>query len=135
MNGRYPIALHILTLLKKTEQELLSSEYIADSININPALARKEISNLRNHGFIESKEGKGGGYILAKSAKQITLADIYNTLREPHILGVAKNTPNPDCPVGKQINKKIEELYDDLDKAFLAKLETVTLEDFSNRFE
>ena len=134
MNGRYPIALHILTLLSKTEQELISSEYIAGSININPALARKEISNLRNHGFIESKEGKGGGYSLAKPAKQITLADIYRAVKEPHVLGLAKNSPNPDCPVGKQINKNIEALYGDLDQALLAKLETKTLEDFSNKF-
>jgi Rrf2 family protein len=135
MNGRYPIALHILTMLSKTEQELISSEYIAGSININPALARKEISNLRNHGFIESKEGKGGGYSLAKPARQITLADIYQAVKEPHVLGLAKNSPNPDCPVGKQINKNIEELYEDLDRAFLAKLETKTLEDFTNQFD
>lgn len=134
MNGRYPIALHILTLLSKTETELMSSDYIAGSININPALARKEISNLRNHGFIDSKEGKGGGYSLAKPARQITLADIYRAVKEAHVLGVAKNTPNPDCPVGKQINKNIEELYEELDQAFLAKLETKTLEDFSNQF-
>jgi Rrf2 family protein len=121
-------------LLSKTNEELLSSEYIAGSININPALARKEISNLRNHGFIESKEGKGGGYSMAKAANQITLADIYNAVKDTHVLGVAKNTPNPDCPIGKQINKNIEELYTDLDKAFIAKLETKTLEDFSNQF-
>ncbi|MBS1503518.1 MAG: Rrf2 family transcriptional regulator [Bacteroidetes bacterium] len=134
MNGRYPIALHILTLLNKTKSELLSSDYIAGSININPALVRKEISNLRKHGFIASKEGKGGGYSIAKPGSQITLADIYNAVKEPHILGVAKNTPNPDCAIGKQINKNIEELYIDLDTAFIAKLGTITLEDFSNKF-
>jgi len=134
MNGRYPIALHILTLLAKTDQELLSSEYIAGSININPALARKEISNLRKHSFIESKEGKGGGYSLAMPASQITLADIYRAVKDSHVLGVAKNTPNPDCPIGKQINQNIEQLYNELDTAFIVKLETKTLEDFSNQF-
>ena len=134
MNGRYPIALHILTLLAKTEQELLSSEYIAGNININPALARKEISNLRNHGFIESKEGKGGGYSLAKPASRITLADVYRAVKNAHVLGMAKNEPNPACPIGKQINKNIEQLYNELDTAFIAKLETKTLEDFSNQF-
>ena len=70
MNGRFPIAVHILTLLSKSEGELLSSDYIAGSININPALARKEISNLRNHDLITSKEGKSGGYSLGKPANQ-----------------------------------------------------------------
>jgi len=135
MNGRFPIALHILTLLSKTGDELMSSDYIAGSININPALARKEISNLRNLGLISSKEGKSGGYVLAKAATQITLADVYHAVKNQPVLGTAKNTPNPDCSVGKQINKKLDELYDDLDKTLLKKLGSITIEDFANKFD
>ena len=135
MNGRFPIAIHILTLLDKANGELCSSDLIAGSININPALARKEISNLRNHGLIISKEGKNGGYVLAKGAKQITLADVYSAVKEHPVLGVAKNTPNPDCPVGKQINKNIDTLYADLDEVLLKKLSTTTLADFSDQFD
>ena len=134
MNGRFPIAIHILTLLSKTDGELLSSEYIAGSININPALARKEISNLRNHGLISSKEGKSGGYSLSKPSGQITLADAYEAVRSQPVLGTAKNDPNPDCPVGKQINKNIDSLYADLDKTLLKKLSSISLADFSNQF-
>lgn len=135
MNGRFPIAVHILTLLSKAGSELLSSDYIAGSININPALARKEISNLRNLGLITSKEGKSGGYSLGTSAKQITLADVYLAVKNQPVLGVAKNTPNPDCPVGKQISKKIDQLYDELDKTLLKKLGSISIEDFSNQFD
>ncbi|HTD40839.1 MAG TPA: Rrf2 family transcriptional regulator [Mucilaginibacter sp.] len=135
MNGRFPIAVHILTLLSKAGDELLSSDYMAGSININPALARKEISNLRNLGLITSKEGKSGGYSLGKSAKQITLADVYLAIKNQPVLGVAKNTPNPDCPVGKQINKNIDQLYADLDKTLLKKLGSISIEDFSNQFD
>ena len=119
MNGRFPIALHILTLLSRAGDELMSSDYIAGSININPALARKEIGNLRNLGLISSKEGKSGGYVLAKPATQITMADVYEAVKNQPVLGVAKNTPNPDCPVGKQINQKLDELYKNLDKTLL----------------
>ncbi len=135
MNGRFQIAVHILTLLSKANCELLSSDYIAGSININPALARKEISNLRNYGLITSKEGKSGGYGLNKSSGQITLADIYQAVRNQPFLGLAKNSPNPDCPVGKQINKNIDSLYADLDKTLFTKLKTITLADFSEKFD
>ncbi len=135
MNGRFPIAVHILTLLSKADGELLSSDYIAGSININPALARKEISNLRNHGLIASKEGKNGGYSLGKPANQISLADVYLLVKTQPLLGIAKNTPNPDCPVGKQINKNIDELYADVDKTILKKLGSIHIADFSNRFD
>ena len=135
MNGRFPIALHILTLLSKTGDELMSSDYIAGSININPALARKEIGNLRNLGLISSKEGKSGGYVLAKPATQITMADVYEAVKNQPVLGVAKNTPNPDCPVGKQINQKLDELYKNLDKTLLEKLGSITIENFANQFD
>lgn len=135
MNGRFPIAVHILTLLSKADGELLSSDYIAGSININPALARKEISNLRNHGLIASKEGKSGGYSLGKSANQISLADVYVLVKNQSVLGTAKNTPNPDCTVGKQINKNIDELYADLDETILKKLGSISIADFSSRFD
>jgi Rrf2 family protein len=134
MNGRFPIAVHILTLLSKADNELLSSDYIASSITINPALARKEISNLRNYGLIISREGKSGGYSLSKPPQQITLADVYESVKNQPVLGAAKNTPNPDCPVGKQISKNIDRLYADLDQTLLTKLGTVSLADFSKQF-
>ena len=65
-NGRFSISLHILTLLDQGKDELLSSECLAGSININPVLVRKEIANLKKHGLVESKEGKAGGFTLGK---------------------------------------------------------------------
>jgi len=82
---------------------LLASEYIVGSINANPALVRKELSNLRNYGLILSKERKSGGYSLGKPAQQIKLSDVYQSVKKQPILGQAKNLPKPDYPVGKQI--------------------------------
>ena len=76
-NTRFSISLHILTLLARAEDELLSSEYIAGSININPVLVRKELINLRNQGLVASREGKNGGSYLNKPARDIYLSDIY----------------------------------------------------------
>jgi Rrf2 family protein len=135
MNGRFPIAVHVLTLLSKAGDELLSSDYLAGSIAINPALARKEISNLRNFGLVTSKEGKAGGYSLGKASTLITLADVYLACKTQPVLGLAKNSPNPDCPVGKQIGKKIDQLYADLDKTLLKKLGSISIEDFGSQFD
>jgi Rrf2 family protein len=132
-NGRFATALHILTLLARQEQELLSSEYIAGSININPVLVRKEISNLRNYGLIQSREGKNGGSSLAKPAAKILLSDIYKAVRQTALLG-RSNDPNPNCPVGKNINTHIQNLYEEAEEALTRKLGTLTLADFTNRF-
>ena len=134
MNGRFQIAMHILTLVDKADNGLLSSEYIAGSININPALVRKELSNLRNYGLIASKEGKGGGYSLGKPAELVKLSEVYDAVRQQPVLGHAKNLPNPACPVGKQINTHLANLNKEMDATLLRKLGNITLADFSKQF-
>jgi|SRR6478609_3263556 Rrf2 family protein len=134
MNSRFSISLHILTLLDYAGDELKSSGYLADSININPVLVRKEISNLKKHGLVESKEGKTGGFSLSKPSKQILLSDIYEAVRQSPILGAQKNKPNPKCPVGKQIHKHMDTLYADAEDALVKRLAKTTLADFTKKF-
>ncbi|WP_428330955.1 Rrf2 family transcriptional regulator [Mucilaginibacter sp.] len=135
MNGRFQIAIHILTLLCRADDELLSSDYIAGSININPALVRKEISNLRNHQLIISKEGKNGGYSLGKPASQIRLSAIFKAVKQGAVLGQAKNLPNPECPVGRQINTHLNNLQAEMEAALVTKLGSMTLAGFSKQFD
>lgn len=134
-NGRFAIALHILVLLDKAQGELISSEYLAGSININPAMVRKELSNLRNHGLVTGKEGKNGGSTLAKSASVISLGDIYSSVKQHALLGYQKNSPNPKCPVGRNINKHLDQLYDETENALVSQLHQQTLADFSKQFD
>ncbi|WP_158826325.1 RrF2 family transcriptional regulator [Mucilaginibacter lacusdianchii] len=133
-NGRFQIAVHIMTLLHLGENEQLSSEYMAGSINANPALIRKELSNLRKHNLVNSKEGKTGGYQLGKPAHLITMADIYVAVKQDSVLGEARNQPNPNCTVGKSINKNVASINTDLDKLIYDKLGKQTLAEFSKQF-
>lgn len=133
-NGRFPISLHILTLLATREGELLSSEFIAGSININPVLVRKELSNLRQHGLVDSKEGKNGGASLARPATKILLSEIYLAVRQSALLGNSKNRPNPDCNIGRQINQHLDHLYEETEKALLHKLGKTSVADFLREF-
>lgn len=132
-NVRFATALHILTLLEIKKDELLSSEFIASSINVNPAVVRKEIGTLRSQGFIQSKEGKGGGYFLGKPATQIHLSEVYKAVNDSHLLG-RSNDPNPDCPVGKQINGHLNDLFSSADEAFLKLLGKITVKNFAKKF-
>lgn len=135
MNGRFAISMHILTLLANANGEWLTSDFIAGSININPVLVRKEISNLRKNGLVISREGKNGGTMLAKPAQQIQLSAVFLATRQGPFLGTSRNTPNPDCPVGRQINRHLDSLYEEAEKALIQQLGDNTLDDFSRRFE
>lgn len=133
-NAKFATALHILALLDFNKGERLSSEHIAGSINLNPALVRKEISNLKKLGFISSKEGNGGGISLAKPSSEILLSEIYAAVRSAPLLG-RTNSPNPACTVGRQINQHLDHLYTDAERSLTARLESQTLEAFTKNFE
>jgi Rrf2 family protein len=134
-NSRFSISIHILTLLARAEGELLSSDFMAGSININPVLVRKELIHLRKNKMVCSREGKNGGYWLTKAAADIRLADVYRTVHAGSLLGKSKNKPNPNCVVGRQMNIHLDNLYNDAEKALLGQLEKVTLKKFAHQFD
>ncbi|WP_300485004.1 Rrf2 family transcriptional regulator [Flavobacterium sp.] len=134
ITGKFAITTHILTLLAKFPDEYMASDYIAGSLNIHPVLVRKEIANLKKHHLVESKEGKNGGTKLIKSAATISMEEVFNMTFEKMSFGFSKNDPNPECPVGKQINSNLTALYDDINIAIVNKLKSISLEEFSERF-
>lgn len=134
MGGKFAVSVHILSLLATASDEWVSSEYLAGSININPVLVRKELINLREKGLVKSKEGKSGGSRLAKSAKDILMADVYRAVRDKDLLGKSINSPNPACPVGRQINQYLDDLYEESEKALVNSLARKTLAEFSSQF-
>lgn len=124
-----------MSLLAYYPKEWHSSSKIAVSLNINPVLVRKEIKTLKENGLIESKEGKNGGIKLGKSAKSITLADIFRAAKgSNHVLNLARNLPDATCKIGGQINEKLIAMFHDIDRAIVEALENQTLEAFKNQF-
>ncbi|MFV0418140.1 MAG: RrF2 family transcriptional regulator [Dysgonomonas sp.] len=131
---RFSISIHVLVLLARNTGEWISSDYLAGSMNINPVLVRKELSNLRKHGFVISKEGKNGGCMLAKPADTIYLSDIYKIVSSQSILGNSLASPNPKCSVGRQINKHLNDLNLEAEKVMTNQLSGITVAEFSSKF-
>ncbi|AXT60279.1 Rrf2 family transcriptional regulator [Aquimarina sp. AD10] len=124
-----------MTLLAYYPNEWHASSQIADSLNINPVLVRKEIKTLKESGLIESKEGKNGGVKLLKPSKNITIADIFESVKgSSHVLNLSSNLPDVTCKIGGQINEKLLSMFNDIDNAILNTLKNQTLEEFKNQF-
>ena len=75
MDTKFSVALHILTMISESK-ETLSSQALATSVGTNASYIRKVIALLKNAGLISSQQGKTG-YQLNKTAKEITLLEIY----------------------------------------------------------
>ena len=133
-NLRFATALHIMVLAQLEESnQWLSSEYIASSIQVNASVVRKEIASLKTTSLLTSKEGKGGGIRINPENPTITLADIYISTKQTDF-GGKFNSPNPACIVGKNINSKLQDLYQEVDTDIVQRLEKITLADFSKTF-
>lgn len=133
-NTRFATALHILSLLADSEDEWLSSDWIAGSINVNPVVIRRELGPLVEAGFVEGRKGKHGGSRLAKAPKDIGLDQIYRVVKNSEVLGKKNENPSPKCPIGKDINQKLDLLFQDIDQSVVNKLKQQSLEDFVAQF-
>lgn len=124
-----------MTLLAYYPGEWHSSVMIAESLNINPVLVRKELKALKSSNLIESKEGKNGGVRLSKSATKITLADIFEAVKgTSHVLNLSNNVPDVNCKIGGKINEKLLDIFDQVDTSIINILKPQTLEEFKNQF-
>ena len=76
----FSIAVQALLVLAKNDG-LYSSSKLADKLNSESGFLRKILSNLVKSGLVQAKEGRDGGYSLAKEPNQIVLADIYAAIK------------------------------------------------------
>jgi len=133
-NTRFATIIHMLTLLAKNSGQWLSSDWIAESIQINPVIVRRELSVLQEMGWVMSKKGKEGGSMLQVSSCEISLADIYKAVKNSSVLGKKNHCNNSNCPVGKNINKELEKLFNETDKAVVTTLQHKSLKNFVKKF-
>ena len=130
MNTRFAVAAHTLTILHTQGGAPATSEYIASSVNTNPSLIRRLLSQLARAGLTTSQMGTGGGALLARPAEAITLLDVYRAVDEDADVIPLHQSPNPKCPVGRNIQGVLEQridlaqraLYDELARTTIAEL-------------
>ncbi len=133
-NTRFATVMHILVLMVEYPGKWLSSDWIAQSININPVIVRKALSSLQEQGWVTSRKGKDGGSMLTVTSDEITLGAIYKVVKNSDVLGRRNLNPNPKCPVGKNINEKLQALSAETNELVVASLQGKTLKDFVGKF-
>jgi Rrf2 family protein len=130
ISSRFAVGIHILTLIEFNKDGVSSSEFLAESVNTNPALIRKIIGMLKKHGLVEVHPGIAGTK-LAKKLSDITLLDVYkavNVVQDNELFKVQEN-PNPKCVVGRNIQEAIIPVLSTAQLAMEKVLGNVTIED------
>ncbi|AMQ05499.1 Rrf2 family transcriptional regulator [Sporosarcina sp. FSL K6-1540] len=130
ISSRFTVAVHILSLVAIESNELCTSEWIAESVNTNPVVIRRIIGKLRNAGLIQVRQGLGGA-TLQKPLKDITLLDVYRAVEvvEEGELFQFHEKPNPNCPVGANIEAVLELILLRAQEAMESVLHEITMEE------
>lgn len=129
ISSRFTVGIHILTLVELNKEGVSSSEYIAGSVNTNATLIRKITGMLKRAGLIEVQPGVAGAK-LARPSSEITLLDVYkavDVVQEQELFSVHDN-PNPNCPVGRNIEDSVLPILSAAQLALEKELGSVTIE-------
>ncbi len=126
-NARFTVATHILTLLAYGKGQRMTSSEIAASVNTNPVVIRRVLGQLRRTGLVESRGGAGGGWLLARPPEDINLKDVLLATNPSLSFPMHPHEPNPNCPVGRSIQRVLAGHYEEAQRAMLAYFERVTI--------
>lgn len=78
----FVVALQILLIIERSDRgKACSSGELAEQMHSHAVFLRRVFSYLVRAGIAEAREGRDGGYLLARPAEQITLAEVYRALQ------------------------------------------------------
>lgn len=106
ISSRFTVALHIFTCVDVfKDQYKVTSDFLAGSINTNPVIIRKILSQLSKANLITVARGTGG-VTINRPLSEISFYDVYQAIEpvENGDLFHFHEAPNPDCPVGRNIH-------------------------------
>lgn len=104
-----------------------TSEQLGKVMDTNPVVIRRVMAGLRDHGYVQSEKGHGGGWTLACDLAEVTLRDIYTALGSPSLLAIGNRTEAPGCVVEQAVNAALGESFDAAEALLLERLGEVTL--------
>ncbi|GAB3440053.1 Rrf2 family transcriptional regulator [Actinophytocola sediminis] len=120
--------MHALTMLARWDHSLTSAE-IAESLASNPVLVRRILGSLRDADLVWSTEGRGGGWTLARSPREITLYDAYLAVEDGPVLARHAHPPSEACEVGRHMQHVLEMEFLAAEHAMEERLSATTIAD------
>lgn len=134
ISSRFTVALHIFTCVETfKDQYKITSDFLAGSINTNPVIIRKILTQLKNAGLITVARGTGG-VNLTRPLNEISFYDVYEAIEpvENGDLFSFHTSPNPQCPVGRNIHNLLDDKLKAIQLAMEAEMKKYTIEDLSS---
>jgi Rrf2 family protein len=93
----------VFELTWRNQDEPIRAQEIADAQHVSLRFMEIILNGLKHGGFVESRRGKEGGYILAADARHLTLRQIIEHIEGP--ISLAQNSDDT-VSVGNEVFKE-----------------------------
>ena len=133
ISSRLSMSIHTLLAINSfSDKYKITSDFLASSINANPVIIRKIISQLNKAGITEIISPKLG-ITIKLPLDEISVYDLYVAVDclDQQLFNFHSD-PNVNCPVGKNIHKVLDGHFSEIQLAFesmLRKIKVSTLTD------
>lgn len=115
------------------KDDLVSSAELAQSLNTNPVVVRRILSDLQKAGLLITQTGRSGGARLAKAVNAITLHDIFAAVDDGELFAYNPNDPNKKCALSCEMKAILEPVFASAGESLAANLSQVRLSDLVGR--
>jgi FeS assembly SUF system regulator len=115
----------LLSCMAKEQGHTVNARGLAESTGIGQPTVMKLLKIMTAHGLLHSVQGRGGGYRLARPARQIPLTEIIEAVEGPIALTEC-NLDSGDCGIQHQCNTRPHWMH--INNAIREALNGVTLE-------
>jgi Rrf2 family transcriptional repressor of oqxAB len=130
--GWFAVAVQALAVLVHTE-DVCPSANLAGQVGSHAVFLRRLLAPLVRAGIVEAREGRVGGYRLARQPEQITLGDIYRALQTCPIDDTIPLEPARGPLLDPALRRAFGEISQEVDAAILAVMDARTLAELVKR--
>lgn len=103
--GWFYVAVQALVVLAETKEHCPSTT-MAQDLKAHAVFVRRVLAQLVRARLVQAREGRDGGYRLARSADHITLADVYQAVK------LADSPEDPIC--SSSVNTGVQAVLDEV---------------------
>lgn len=131
ISSRLAIAIHIFACIDVFKDDYkITSDFLASSVNVNPVIIRRTLQQLKNAELVDVQRGSGGASA-SKPLDKITVFDVYKAVDciEEGELFRLNASPNPNCPVGRNINTVLNEQLGTIQNRMENEMKKITIAD------
>ncbi len=103
--GWFPVAVQALVVIAETEGPC-SSSTMAQDLKAHAVFVRRVLAHLVRANIVQAREGRDGGYRLARPAEHITLAEVYQAVKLAD--------PQGDTACSSDVNARVQTALDEI---------------------